>query len=118
MSEHHIELLKLQIQREQAARDFWRWAIMYVLVGINPLIDLATAYVNRKAIVSVGVKADTAATKAAIVEEKTDAIAKDTASINAINTNYEARRTEAPEDISKAERAEAKVMAQQTEPPK
>jgi len=98
MSEHDIELLKLQIQREQAARDFWKWLIMYVLVAINPLISLGTAYLEHQAIGSV-------ATKAALVEEKTDTVLRAAVSTDAISTAWKAERTGDPEDKAKAEKA-------------
>lgn len=104
MSNPDIELLKLQIQREQAARDFWKWAIMYVLLALNPLLNVATAYLEHHAIASV-------ATKAAAVEVKQDAITTDVASTNAINTKWKADRTGDPEDVAKAEQAQAKVAA-------
>src|SRR5688572_21777928 len=53
MSDTDIELMKLKLQgemqqqlaqerREQANRDFWRWAIMYVFVALSPIVTLIT----------------------------------------------------------------------------
>ncbi len=113
MSDHDIELLKLQIQREQAARDFWKWAIMYVLLGVNPLVNLLTSYLNHQAIGTVGEKADAAASNAAIVEKKTDAIAvlADSSVKNwkAYNSKSEGDKNIAAKALEKAEAVAEKM---------
>lgn len=113
MSEHHIELLKLQIKREQDARDFWRWAIVYVMLGLNPFMDMATAYVNNRAIGGVAAKADTAATAASkaatvAVETKADQGQKLTAinaGVEASVAGWKAYQTKEPEDMDRAAQA-------------
>jgi hypothetical protein len=77
--------------------------------------EKATAKIETK-VDAVDAKADVAATASVALTKTADAIAHDTALSTAINTNYEARRTGEPEDMAKAERAEAKVMAQKQEP--
>ncbi len=110
MSAEDIELLKLklqaQMQREQNRADLFKWFVAFAW----PLVmHIVTAYFEHAAIANVAEKADVAATKAVALEKTTKDIAKDTAINTAINTSYEARRTGDPDDMAKAERAEAKV---------
>lgn len=122
MSDQDIEILKLQIQRDmqdqasrersqQANRDFWKWAIMYLIVMVNPT-NLVTTVLEHRAIATVDKKADTAAKTAVVLKKTVDGVATDTAGTYAINSEWKAGRTGDPEDMAKAVQAEAKVMAQ------
>lgn len=104
MSDNEIEKLKLQIQREQAARDFWKWFIMYILVALGPFINLATAYLEHRAIGSVAQKAE-------VIEKKAGVAAQAAVSTNVITTQWQAGRTGDPDDMAKAEEAAAKAQA-------
>lgn len=109
MPADEIELMKLRLQSElqqQQARerseqrwsDLFKW---FVALIWPLLVNGGAGYIQHRQI----------ATSAAVVEEKTDAIAKDTAITAAINTEWKAGRTGDPVDMAKAERAAAKVEA-------
>lgn len=92
MSDTDIELLKLQIQREQNRADLLKWVVVFIW----PLVvNVATAYVNNVAIASV-------ATKAAAVEVKQDAI---TATSAASMQSWKAYDSKRPEDVDAAAKA-------------
>lgn len=128
MSDNDVELLKLQIQREQASRDFWKWAIMYVLLGLTPTLTALTSYIEHRAISSVGEKADTAAVKAETAVEKTkdvastltattqrqdEALTAIAGGVDASVKSWKAYQTKDPEDMSIA--TEAVIRAESTQ---
>ena len=136
VTELQNENLSLQIQlenaRAEASRPKWLFRtalvssigvpIVTVLIQVvMHLYELDGQVKNAETVVAkveaVGEKADVAATKAILLEKKADEISKDTASVNAINTEWKASKTGDPDDMAKAERAEAKVIAQQEAKP-
>jgi len=125
MSEHDIELMKLKLQgemqqqlaqerREQANRDFWKWAIMYVVMALGPVTTWVT---NRQ----VAVKAEEAVTVAK--ETKVDQSKRLTAiagGVDASVKSWKAFDSKKPEDMDAAAEAvqTAERLIEPITPPK
>lgn len=113
------ENLKLQIQlinaQSEASKPKWLFRTAIVSsIGVpilTLLIQLVLHWYELDGQVKTGEKVVAAVE---VVKEQNDGIAHDTAINTAINTGYEARRTEAPDDMAKADAAQAKVMAQES----
>lgn len=103
MSDHDIELLKLQMQREQMRADLFKWFVAFVWPFI---VNLGTAYIQHQAIENVANKADVAATKAEVVEATTKEIKT---GVDASVKGWKAYQTKDPEDMNTAVEAVEKA---------
>jgi hypothetical protein len=120
VSQEDIELLKLQIQREQMRADWLKWFVVFIW----PLVvNVGTAYVNHRAIDSVAAKADDAATAAktateVAVETKRDQGEKLSAIVGGVDASvksWKAWQSKEPGDMNAAVEAVDKAAA--TVPP-
>jgi hypothetical protein len=112
MSDTDIELMKLKLQgemqqqlaqerREQANRDFWKWAIMYLVMALGPVTTWVTnRQVSEKAAEAVKVAKETKVDQG----EKLTAIA---GGVDATIKSWKAYDTKQPEDMNAAAEAVA-----------
>lgn len=122
MSEHDLEMMKLQMQRDAEARadlrerdmrrqDLFKWVIMGIVGLVNPFLHIATTYYEQRLTGQVKEQISDVAEKATIAAAKAEETDRTSLKTNIALNDWKASYTRDPMDELHANEARVRLQA-------